>query len=116
MVEITMQVSKSLATRIQSFGDWSATIIELSLADFQFQSAKEAATDLINFLSQNPSPQKVLNYFVSDKLQRRLSDLLDMSREGEATENHQREMDEWDKLEHISILMKAKAGKLLKRK
>ena len=115
MVEITMQVSKSLATRIQSFGDWSATIIELSLADFQFQSAKEAATDLISFLSQNPSPQKVFNYFVSDKLQKRLDDLLDLNGEGEISELQKKELNEWMKINHISILLKASAGKLAKR-
>ncbi len=114
MVELTLQVSKSGATQIQSFGSWASTIIELRLIDFQYKSTKEASTVLIDFLSQNPSPQKVLDYFISTKLQKRLDDLLDMNREGEITENHQKELDEWGKIDHISILMKAKAGKLLK--
>ena len=116
MVEITMQVSNSLATRIQSLGDWSSTIIELKLVDFKFKSTIEASTKLIDLLSQNPSPQKVLDYFISDKHQKRLNELLEMNREGKTTENHQSEMDEWEKLEHIAIMMKAKAGKLLKGK
>ena len=116
MVEITMQVSKSLATRIQSFGDWSATIIELSLADFQFQSAKEAATGLISFLSQNPSPQKVFNYFISDKHQKRLDDLLNLNGEGEININERQELDEWMKFDHISTMLKIQAAKLDKAK
>ena len=115
MVEITMQVSKSLATRIQSFGDWSSTIIELSLADFQFQSTKEASTELMKFLSHKPSAQKVLDYFISGEHQKRLDDLLDLNGEGKISDLQKKELNEWTKINHISILLKASAGKLAGR-
>ncbi len=114
MVEITMQISESLAREIQSYGDWSSTIVELRLADFQFPSVRGVSAELIDFLSHNPSPKEISDYFISDKHQKRLGDLLEWNREGEAMEKHQKELDEWEKFEHISILMKTKARKLLK--
>ncbi len=116
MVELTLQVSDSFAKRIQSFGDWSSTIIELSLVDFKFKSTKEASAKLINFLSQNPSPQKVFDYYISDKHQKRLDDLLDLNGEGEISDSQKEELREWNKLNHYSILLKAQAAKLIRGK
>ncbi len=114
MVEITMQVSNSLANRIQSYGDWSATIIELSLVDFQCKQTREARSRLIDFLSHNPSPHDVSDYYVSDKHQKRLDDLLDLNGEGEISDSQRKELSEWTKLNHYSIMLKAKAAKLIK--
>lgn len=115
MVEITMQVSESLAREIQSFGDWSSTIVELRLADFQSPSVRGVSAELIAFLSHNPLPKEVSGYFISDKHQKRLGDLLEWNREGEATEKHQRELDEWMKFDHISCMLKIQAAKLGKQ-
>ncbi len=115
MVEITMQVSESFARSIKSLGDWSATIIELRMADFSFPSTRGASGELVKFLSRNPSPKKVFEYFIADKHQKRLDDLLDLNSEGEISESQERELDEWMKLDHISIMMKGKAAKLIKQ-
>ncbi len=115
MVEITMQVSESFARQIQSFGDWSAAIIELRVADFQFPSTSGAARELINFLSRNPSPHQVFDYFIADNYQRRLDDLLDLNAEGEIETNERQELDEWMKFDHISTLLKTQAAKLGKQ-
>lgn len=113
MVEMTLRVSDALAERIQSFGAWSATIIELSLAGFK-TPVRDVSTEVIEFLSANPSPSEVMNYFVSDAAQKRLDDLLDRNSVGETTAADKAELEEWRKYNHITILLKAHAGKLLK--
>ncbi len=115
MVEMTLQVSDALATRIQNFGAWSATILELSLAGFK-TSVKDVSAETVEFLSANPSPTEVMNYFIPDAAQKRLDDLLDLNSEGETTAADKAELEEWSKLLHITTLLKAQAGKLLKSK
>ena len=111
MTEMTIQVRDSLAPQIQSFGGWFSTIIELAAANFKTSAPQKASAELIDFLSQNPAPPEVLDYSLSNDAQERVSLLLDLNREGEATEDDQNELDEWMKFEHICILLTAKAAK-----
>ena len=66
-----MQVPNDLAKRIQPIGVWLPAIIELSLVGFKTLAAATAA-EVIHFLSNNPSPQELLDYHVSNKAQKRL--------------------------------------------
>ena len=116
MVEMTLQVRDSLAPQIQSFGGWLSTIIELAAANFKTSAPQKASAELIDFLSQNPSPPEVLNRSISDEAQERVSLLLELNREGETDENLQNELDEWMKFQHICILLTAKAAKDMKAK
>ena len=115
MVEVTMQVPNELAAQIQVVSAWMPTILELNFAGFKTPVATVAA-DVIKFLTQNPSPQEVRDFYLSDEWQDRISNLLDMNREGEAGEQEQAELDEWMKFDHISIMLKVQAAKLLKQK
>ena len=114
MVEMTLEVRDSLAPQMQSFGVWLSTIIELAAANFKTSAPQKAAAELIDFLSNNPSPPEVLNYFLSENYQKRLDCLLNLNGESEIDERETEELSEWTKLNHISILMKAQAAKLIK--
>jgi hypothetical protein len=83
--------------------------------DFQFPSTRGASAELIEFLSRKPSPKEVFDYYISDKHQKRLDNLLDLNGEGEITESQERELDEWMKFDHISIMLKIRAAKLSKQ-
>jgi hypothetical protein len=104
----------ALAMRIHSVGVWLPTIIELSMVGFK-TSVAAAAADVIHFLSQNPSPQQVLDYYISDDHQARVSHLLELNAEGKATEVEQQELDEWGKFNHLTLLLKAQAGKQMRQ-
>ena len=107
-----MQVSDSLAERLKPIGFWLPTVLELSLIGFQ-TVATAVATEVIQFLSKNPTPQEVLNYHVSDKAQIRLQRLLALNADGMLGEMEQKELDEMQRIEHILIMLKAQiAGQL----
>ncbi len=108
MVEITMQVSDSLAQRLQPMHTWLPTVLELSLIGFK-TSAVQTASELIDFLGQGPSPQEVLAYHVSERAQARLRRLLAMNEAGATSAEEQAELEEIEKIEHIVILLKAEA-------
>lgn len=110
MVEMTMQVSDELAKRIQPIRPWLPTIIELSLVGFK-TLATETASEVIHFLSTNPSRKKVLNYHVSGRAQKRLRRLLALNEAGLLGEDEQAELDELQKIEHTIIMLKAELAK-----
>ncbi len=106
---MTVQVSDDLAEKLQPLRSWLPTIIELSLAGFK-TSAISVATELIQFLSLNPSLQEVLGYHASEKSQERLRRLLVLNEAGMLSEAEQQELDELQKLEHLVIKLKAQVA------
>jgi len=110
MVQLTIQVPDELAGRIQPMSDWLSAIIELSLIGFK-TLATASATEIIEFLSKNPSPQQVLDYHVSDLAQARLRRLLILNETGLLSEGEQQELDELQRLEHVIIMLKARIAK-----
>ncbi len=112
MVKMTMQFPDELAKRIQPMRSWLPVIIELSLVGFK-TLAIQTATEIIQFLSHNPSPQEVLNYHVSERAQKRLRRLLALNEAGLLGEAEQLELDELQQIEHTVIMMKAQLAKQL---
>ncbi len=106
MVQMTMQVSEELAERLRPIGSWLPTVLELSLVGFKTVAAA-TATEVIQFLSQEPTPQNVLDYHVSERAQARLQRLLALNAAGLLGEAEQLELDEMQRIEHIVIMLKA---------
>jgi hypothetical protein len=114
MTEITLNVPDKFASQFQAASLWFPTIFELSIVGFGTPVAA-ASAEVIRFLNQNPTPQEVLDYYISNEMQKRLDDLLDMNAEGEASEVEQNELDEWMKFNRITTRLKTQAAKLLKQ-
>jgi hypothetical protein len=106
MVQMTVQVSEELAKRLQPIGRWLPTVLELSLIGFK-TVATATATEVIEFLSQEPTPQDVLAYHASERGQARLQRLLALNNAGMLGEDEQQELDELQRIEHIIIMLKA---------
>lgn len=109
MVQMTMHVPDDLARRIEPIGSWLPTIIELSLAGFK-TVAVAAATEVIQFLLQNPSAKEVIEYHISEKAQTRLQRLLVLNESGILSADERLELDELERLEHIIVLLKAQVS------
>lgn len=114
MVQMTMQVSDELAQRLQPLRSWLPTILELSLIGFQ-TVATATATEVIQFLSKDPSPQEILDYHVSDRGQTRLQRLLTLNTAGMLKEEEQQELDELQRIEHILIMLKTQVAEQMQR-
>ncbi|MCP4133808.1 MAG: hypothetical protein GY754_22760 [bacterium] len=107
MVQMIMQVPDELAEKCRSIGQWMPAILELSLIGFK-TLATAAATEVILFLSGNPSPDEVLNFYVSDAGQSRLRRLLALNEAGLLSETEHLELDELQRLEHLIIMLKSR--------
>jgi hypothetical protein len=106
MIQMTMQLPNELADRLRPIGPWLPTVIELGLVGFKTLATK-TASEVVEFLSQNPSSQELLDYHVSDEAQTRLQRLLALNESGLLSEAEQTELDELEQLEHIIIMLKA---------
>ncbi|QTA79361.1 Uncharacterized protein dnl_16280 [Desulfonema limicola] len=114
MVQMTIQVSDELAQRCKSIGPWLSTIIELSLTGFKTQ-AVAAVTEIIDFLCKNPDPDEITDFHVSESAQSRLRRLLALNEADCLSLSEKAELDELQRLEHIIIMLKINAAKLLHR-
>ncbi|MCE7981068.1 MAG: hypothetical protein DYG89_07750 [Caldilinea sp. CFX5] len=70
MVEFTIRLPDDLANRLVLIHQWLPPILELSLVSFKTPAAI-TATEIITFLSGNPSPDAVFHYHVSQRAQGR---------------------------------------------
>jgi hypothetical protein len=112
MTQMTLEVSDELAARIRPLGAWLGVLLELGLTGFKTLAAATAA-EVIEFLSANPSDRQVLAYQASERAQERLRRLLTLNEAGMLGEGEQRELDELQKIEHLVVLLKARAEERL---
>lgn len=113
MVELTLQIPNSLAAKIQSFGVWTSTIIEISLLNCTTK-ASLTAQEAIKFLETNPSPKEVIGFKISEKGQNRLRNLLSANGERTLSKKEATELDELAKIETIFTMLKLRIAKDLK--
>jgi hypothetical protein len=109
MIDLTLQVPDELAERLQPIGPWLPAVIELGLLGFRTRAAA-TASEVIEFLSTNPSSQAVMNFHASEEAQLRLRRLLALNGEGLLSEEERLELDELSHLEHVIIMLKARVA------
>jgi hypothetical protein len=112
MVQMTLQVPEELAKRIEPIQAWLPAILEISLVGCK-TLATAAATEVIQFLSTNPTPQQVLDYHASERAQLRSRRLLALNTAGVLGKAGQDELDELERIEHTIIMLKAELAKQL---
>ena len=106
MVQMTMNVPDELAKRWQPIRSWLPTILEISFVGFK-TPATQTASEVITFLSSNPTLEEVTGYHASERSQTRMQRLLALNTGGLLGASEQQELDELEKLEHILITLKA---------
>ncbi len=105
MPVITVEIPDELVEQVSQLRDRLPELLALSL----HQPALPAATyrDILDFLASNPSPQQIAAFRPAPEIQARLRALLDRSRDGQLTEAEQRELDEYARIEHLMVMIKA---------
>lgn len=123
MVELTIQVSHDVAQRLESIHGYLPELLAhiaetlptsppatLPLLDASgLADIPPAYTEIINFLTTGPTHQEIIAFKVSTKAQARIRTLLDQNREGTLTDIEQAELDLYEQIEHVMIMLKARA-------
>ncbi len=105
MAVITVEIPDKLRDQVAQLRDRLPELLALSL----HQPALPAATYryILDFLASNPSPEQIAAFRPTLEMQERLRALLDRSHEGQLTAAEQRELDEYDRIEHLMVMIKA---------
>jgi hypothetical protein len=127
MVELTVQASEAIAERLESVCERLPALLqqiaqalphdpdlaELSLKLSQAATASPAYIEVLDFLMTSPSPREILDFKISPATQTRLGELLVKNREEGLTGLEQAELDAFEQIEHVMVLLKARARRLL---
>lgn len=110
MATITLEVPDELADRLRRAGEQVARLHGLTpRAVAPPSSAYADVTELMEFLASLPTPEEVLALRASESLQSRVSDLLGRNRTVGLTPSEEQELDEYEYLDHLVRIAKAKA-------
>ncbi|PSN20819.1 hypothetical protein C7271_00380 [filamentous cyanobacterium CCP5] len=121
MAELTIQIPDELAEQLEPLRDRlpellsqlvrtdspAATSVAISTATLS--EFPRAYLEVLDFLVTRPTSQDIIAFKVSPAAQNRLSSLLDKNREGSLSESEVAELDAYEQLEHLMLLMKARA-------
>jgi len=112
MSAITLKVPDELAERIRNHQDRLADILELGLRELnaEGQSRFEGAAEVLEFFAGLPTPQEILDLRPSERLERRVRQLLEKSRSKTLEPREEEEWEHYQFLEHLVRMAKAKAA------
>lgn len=110
-MEITLKVSEELATRLHPLQDQLPRILEFGLREWQAtaQAGFNGASEVLETLAALPTPEEILALRPSADLQARINILLEKNRNEGLTPVEEREWEQYQYLEHLVRLAKAKA-------
>ena len=121
MATITLQIPDELAQRLEPLQNRLPELLWqlLELTKKPTTIDQEITTDsgdiptvyqeVIDFLIKSLIPQDIVNFKVSQQAQTRLQTLLDKNRESTLNPMEIAELDVYEQLEHLMILLKARA-------
>ncbi len=115
-MEIILNVSEELATRLQPVEQQLPQILELGIRELNARQGGTFAglASLLDKLASLPTPEEVLALRVSPALQDRIDELLEKNRNEGLSAEEQREWEQFTYVEHLVRIAKGHAA--LKRR
>ena len=116
MTTVTVELPSDLAQRLQPLSDRLPDILEMGLRQWQAagQHGFRGAAEILELLATLPSPEEILALHPSEAFQARVQELLEKNREEGLSPTEEQEWQQYEYLEHLVRMAKAKA--LLKQK
>jgi hypothetical protein len=102
---ITIEVPEELSVALAQVGDRLPELLALSLQ--QPALPAHIYRYILNFLASKPTPEQIAAFGPTPEMQERLLTLLGRSKAGELTPVEQTELDEYERIEHLVITIKA---------
>ncbi|MBD2297386.1 hypothetical protein [Nostoc sp. FACHB-190] len=104
MPKITLEVSEELSQQLAQVGDRLPELLALSLQ--QPVIPAEIYRYILDFLASNPTPEQIAQFQPTPQMRERLRTLVTRSKAGELTPVELKELDEYEKIEHLMIMIK----------
>ena len=114
-MEITLNIPEELATRLHPMRDQLPRILESGLRELKAaQTGYGNAAEVFEVLAGLPGPEEILALRPSPALQARLDALLEKNRAEGLSASEEEEWEQYQYLEHLMRIAKAKARMKLK--
>ena len=113
MVKITLEVPDELSEQLLQMGDRLPKFLALSLQ--QPPLPAKIYQYILEFLASKPTPEQIIAFHPTAQMQERLKTLLTLSKTGKLTTTEQQELDEYERIEHIIVMLKAGSFPYLER-
>ena len=105
MATITIDIPDELSAQLAQVRDRIPELLALSLQ--QPAVPAHIYREILDFLASQPTPDEIVAFRPTPEMQTRLTTLLDRSRAGLLTPAEQAELDEFERIEHVLVLLKA---------
>jgi hypothetical protein len=105
MPRITLEVSEELSQQLAQVGDRLPELLALTLQ--QPAVPVQVYRYILDFLASNPTPEQIAEFKPTSEMQERLRTLLTRSQAGELTSTELQELDEYERIEHLVVMIKA---------
>ncbi|HYW19615.1 MAG TPA: hypothetical protein VE956_09935 [Nodularia sp. (in: cyanobacteria)] len=121
VAQLTIQIPDELAERLEPLQSRLPQLLWLLLdADVQQTSEQpkvnaqtveisEVYQEVLDFLIKRPTPEEIIAFKVSSQAQMQLEALLEKNRSASLTQMELAQLDVYEQLEHLMILLKARA-------
>jgi hypothetical protein len=106
MPKITLEVSEELSQQIAQIGNERLPEL-LALSLQQPAIPAQVYQYILNFLASNPTPQQIAEFKPTPEMQDRLRTLLARNKAGDINPRELKELDEYERIEHLIVMIKA---------
>ncbi|MBR8831602.1 MAG: hypothetical protein N5P05_003092 [Chroococcopsis gigantea SAG 12.99] len=105
MARIILEVPDELSEQLARVGERLPELLALSLQ--QPALSAHIYRYILDFLATGPTREEILAFGPSPDMSDRLKVLLSRNKAGELTPSEQQELDEYERIEHLIIMLKA---------
>ena len=111
-MEMTITLPEQLGQRLSKMQDAIPELLTLGLERWTAKGAEkyEGVADVLEKMAQLPAPEQVLELRPSEKLQSRISELLEKNRDEGLGAEEEQEWQHYEHLEHVVRMAKARAA------
>jgi hypothetical protein len=111
MTEITLNLPDDLVVRLRGLEERLTEILELGMREFYASSqiGFQGASEVLEFLASLPSEEEIIALRPSETFQNKIDFLLEKSRSGSLTQEEEKLWQQYQYLEHLVRIAKAKA-------
>lgn len=114
MPTITLDVPEELSELMDRAGDRLPELLALSLKEPALSA--HIYRYILDFLASQPTPEQIAAFGPTPEMAERASTLVAREKSGEITEREKQELDEYERIEHLMIMIKAGKPPLSGRK
>lgn len=108
MATLTIEIPDTLAEKLSPHKERMDEIVGLGLKELS-PLPNRVYRYILTFLAANPSAEEIVNFRPSAEMQERLGLLLERCKTESLTAAEQAELDEYERIEHLMILLKTRA-------